>query len=62
MGFRNIVKQAKKLYCAQFYVDSPFLVGCGTNCGEMLIWDTSENVGVAKNFLERAPEPQKKDI
>jgi len=42
--------KAGKLNCGAFYQDSPWTLVCGTNKGELAIWDTSSNEEIANYF------------
>eukprot|EP01015_Nassula_variabilis_P015581 TRINITY_DN2328_c0_g1_i4.p1 TRINITY_DN2328_c0_g1~~TRINITY_DN2328_c0_g1_i4.p1 ORF type:complete len:313 (-),score=62.95 TRINITY_DN2328_c0_g1_i4:132-1070(-) len=52
----NLIQQKNtkaKLFCGSYYQDSPWVFACGSNKGELVLWDTKENLHVVSNFKER---------
>eukprot|EP01015_Nassula_variabilis_P015583 TRINITY_DN2328_c0_g1_i7.p4 TRINITY_DN2328_c0_g1~~TRINITY_DN2328_c0_g1_i7.p4 ORF type:complete len:101 (+),score=37.70 TRINITY_DN2328_c0_g1_i7:66-368(+) len=52
MGIQQKNTKAK-LFCGSYYQDSPWVFACGSNKGELVLWDTKENLHVVSNFKER---------
>jgi hypothetical protein len=47
------------LYCSAFYEDNPWLLGCGSSLGDLVIWDVVENDHIKSNFENRLPKGMK---
>lgn len=46
--------KAEKLFCGSFYPNNPWLFGCGSGLGEMVIWDLGVAGNIANHFGPRA--------
>jgi len=46
--------KADKLFCSSFYCDNPWLLGCGSSVGELVIWDLAVKGTVSQHFAARA--------
>ncbi|KAM3138279.1 hypothetical protein pb186bvf_009555 [Paramecium bursaria] len=50
------------LFCGAFYQDSPWIFACGSEKGEIFVWDLAEDLNIVQHFGDRMPNGKKPNI